>query len=207
MDYVEMEETHNSLEELAQPPLSSLRMRGDSSMSHSLCMSKAYGKDIIWLHSDLYDEYVHSLTIHVQDIASRRNILPSRSHGLLEAISNIGDGHSLGGLGEIVYFAGHVHLAPFTIHFLQDSEDIGVASEKPHIMSVSIEIESQAVLVAFEGPFSFSYATYGSQYDSHYGSLCCCCFYFCWEHDWGRDTLVGCVHGGIGFPHFLQYMF
>ena len=68
MDHVEMEEIHNSLGELSQPPLSSLRMRGDLSMSHSICMSKSYGKDIFWLHNDLYNEYVHSLhslTIYV----------------------------------------------------------------------------------------------------------------------------------------------
>ena len=34
MDHVQMEQIHNSLEELAQPPLFSLRMRGDSLLSH-----------------------------------------------------------------------------------------------------------------------------------------------------------------------------
>ena len=65
MDHVEMEEIHKSLEELTQPPLFSLRMRWDSSMSHSICMGKSYGKDTVWLHNNLYNEYVHSLTINV----------------------------------------------------------------------------------------------------------------------------------------------
>ena len=38
MDHVEMEE-------LAQPPLFSWRMRGGSSMSHSICMNKIFGKE------------------------------------------------------------------------------------------------------------------------------------------------------------------
>ena len=54
MDHVEMEEIHNSLEELAQPPLFSLRTRGDSSMSYFLCMRKTYGKGIDCFHNDLY---------------------------------------------------------------------------------------------------------------------------------------------------------
>ena len=103
MDHKEMEKIHNSLEELAQPPLFSLRMRGDSSMSHSICMSKTYGKGIVFLHDDLYNVYMHPLTIHVQDFAQRRNIIPSRLHGLLEAMSGF-DGHSLGGLGEEIYY-------------------------------------------------------------------------------------------------------
>ena len=81
MDHVEMEEIRNSLGDLTLPPLFSWRMRGDSSMSHSICMGKAYGKDIVWLHNDLYNEYVHSLTIYVQVIAPRRSILPYRLHG------------------------------------------------------------------------------------------------------------------------------
>ena len=47
MDHVEMKEIHDSLEELTQPPLFSLRMRGDISMSHSICMRKTYGKNIV----------------------------------------------------------------------------------------------------------------------------------------------------------------
>ena len=58
MDHVEMEEIHNSLGELTQPPLFSLIMRGDSNMSHSICMGKEYGKDTIWLHNDLCLKYV-----------------------------------------------------------------------------------------------------------------------------------------------------
>ena len=83
MDHVEMEEIHNSLEELAQPPLFSLGIRGDSSMSHSICMKNTYGKGIVCLHNELHNVSMHPLTIHVQDIAPRRRIIFSRPHGLL----------------------------------------------------------------------------------------------------------------------------
>ena len=69
MDHVEMEEIHNSLKELSQPPLSSLGMRGDLSMSHSISVIKVYGKDHVFMHNDLLDEYLHSFTIHVQAIS------------------------------------------------------------------------------------------------------------------------------------------
>ena len=120
-----MEEIHNSLEELAQPPLFSWRMRGDSILSHSICMSRNYGKGIFYLHDDLY---IHPLTIFVQDVAPRRSILSSRPHGLLEAMITIGD-HSLGGLGEEMYFGGHAHLAPYIMHFLHTFEESRTASK------------------------------------------------------------------------------
>ena len=78
-------------------------------------MSKTYGEVIDYLHDDLY---IHPLTIYVQDVAPRRSILFSRTHGLLEAMSTIGD-HSLGGLGEEIYFGGHMlTLQTYIIHFL-----------------------------------------------------------------------------------------
>ena len=40
--------------------------------------------------------------------------------------------------------------------------------EKPHILLFSIAVESQDALVALEGPFSFSFVTYGSKHDSHF---------------------------------------
>ena len=95
MDHVQMEETHKSLEELAQPPFFSLRMRGDSFLSHFICMIKAYGEGIVYFHDYFH---IHPLTIFVLDVAPRRRILLSRPHGLLEAMSTIGD-HSLGGIG------------------------------------------------------------------------------------------------------------
>ena len=51
--HVQMEEIHNSLEELAQPPLFSLRLRGDSILSHSICIRKTYGKGIVYFHDDI----------------------------------------------------------------------------------------------------------------------------------------------------------
>ena len=81
MDHVEMEEIHKSLMELSQPPLSSLGMRGDLSMDHSICVNKAYGKDHFCMHNDLYNEYMHSLTIHVQAISPSGRIIPYKILG------------------------------------------------------------------------------------------------------------------------------
>ena len=120
-----MEEIHNSLEELGQPPLCSLRMRGDSFLSHSICMRKTYVGGIVYLHDDLY---IHPLTIFVQDVAPRRSILISRPHALLEAISTMGD-QSLGALGEEMYFGGHAHLAPYIMHFLHTFEESRTVSK------------------------------------------------------------------------------
>ena len=55
---------HMEMEELAQPTRFPLRMRGDSSMSHSICMNKTYGKSLVDFHSNL-SIYVHILTIYV----------------------------------------------------------------------------------------------------------------------------------------------
>ena len=49
--------------------------------------------------------------------------------------------------------------------------------EKPHFLSHSFVVEGQTALFTFEGPLSFSLATYGSKHGSHYGSLYCCCLY------------------------------
>ena len=84
-------------------------------------MRKTYGKGIVYFHDD---RYIHPLTIYVQDVAPGRSILFSRPHGLLEAMSNIGD-HSLGVLGEEMNFGGHSHLAPYIIHFLHTYEESG----------------------------------------------------------------------------------
>ena len=65
MDHVEMGEIHNCTKELSQPPLSSLGMRWDLSMSHSISVRKVNGKDCLFMHNDLFDEYMHSFTIHV----------------------------------------------------------------------------------------------------------------------------------------------
>ena len=65
MDHVKVEKIHSSLGELAQPPLFSLRMRGDSSMNHSVCMRNTYGKGIVCLHNELYNVSMHPLIIHV----------------------------------------------------------------------------------------------------------------------------------------------
>ena len=56
---------HIEMEELAQPPLFTLRMREDSSMSHSICMSRTYGKGDDCLHDYLYDVCMYPLTIYV----------------------------------------------------------------------------------------------------------------------------------------------
>ena len=52
------------MEEFAQSTLFPLRMRGDSSMSHSIYMRKTYGGRIVDLHDD-FSIYMHLLTIYV----------------------------------------------------------------------------------------------------------------------------------------------
>ena len=102
MDYVERQEICKSVMGLSQPPLSSMGMRGDSSMDHSFFVRKAYGKDHVYMHNDLYNEYVHSLTIHVQAIAPSGSILPYKLHGHLWDINCVDQGHSLGGYREMI---------------------------------------------------------------------------------------------------------
>ena len=116
MDHVEMEETHNSLMELSQPPLSSWGTRGDLSMSHSIYVSRVYGKDLVFMHNDLYDEYLHPFTIHVQAIVRRGSILPYKLHGQLWAIKYVEHGHSLGGYREMIYHSGCAPKAPNISH-------------------------------------------------------------------------------------------
>ena len=65
MDHVEMEEVHNSLGELSQPPLSSFGIRVDLSMSHPIFMRRVYGNDHICMHNDVLDDYFHSFTMYV----------------------------------------------------------------------------------------------------------------------------------------------
>ena len=97
MDHVKMEEIHKFLMELSQPPISPLGMRGDISMSHSINMIEAYGKDHVLMHNDLFDEYFHSFTIHMQAISPSRSILPYKLHGQLWDINSFERGYSLGG--------------------------------------------------------------------------------------------------------------
>ena len=56
MDHVEMEEIHNSLMGLSQRPLSSLGMRGDLSMDHSICMNGNFGKEHAYVHNVSFDD-------------------------------------------------------------------------------------------------------------------------------------------------------
>ena len=87
MDHVEMEDIHKYLRDLSQPPLSSIGMRGDLSMRHSIRMMKVYGKDHVYMHNDLFDDYLHSFTIHVQAIA------PSRAFFHINFMTNFGHKH------------------------------------------------------------------------------------------------------------------
>ena len=96
---------HENMEEFAQSTLFPLRMRGDSSMSHSIYMSKTYGKSIVDLHSNL-SICMHLLTIYVKGFAQRRIIIPSRFDGLHKAIM---DDHSLRGCGEDIYHGECTH--------------------------------------------------------------------------------------------------
>ena len=105
---------HEEMEELAQSTLFPLRMREDSSMSHSIYMSKTYGKSIDDLHSD-FSVYMHLLTIYVQGFSQRRNTLPSIFYGLHKAIM---DDQSLRGYGEEISCGEHTHIAHDIIQFL-----------------------------------------------------------------------------------------
>ena len=107
---------HEKMEELAQSTLFPLRMRGDSSMSHSIYMRKTYGKSIVDLHRN-FSICMYLLTIYVQGFAQRRIVLPSRFYGLHKAIM---DDHSLRGNGEEIYYGEHVHHAYYILHFLQE---------------------------------------------------------------------------------------
>ena len=63
-------------------------------MSHSIGVSKVYGKDHVIMHNDLLNEYLHSFTIHVQAIVPRGRILPYKLHSQLGAMYNVEHGHS-----------------------------------------------------------------------------------------------------------------
>ena len=52
MDYLEIEERHNSLEELSQPLPFSFGMRGGPYTSHFTNLLKAYGKDFVSMHNN-----------------------------------------------------------------------------------------------------------------------------------------------------------
>ena len=97
---------YNSLKELSQPPLSSLGMRGDISMSHSISVRKVYGKGHAFVHNYLINDYFHSFTIHVQAITLNGIIIPYKLHGQLGAINSVEHGHSLGGYREMTYHLG-----------------------------------------------------------------------------------------------------
>ena len=122
MDHVEMEEILNSLMELSQLLLSSLGMRGDLSMSHPIYVRKVYGKDLIFMYDDLYDEYLYSFTIHVQAIVPWGSILPYKFHGQIWAINIVEHGHSLGGYRAMIYHFGCTPKAPNISHLFKTCE-------------------------------------------------------------------------------------
>ena len=108
---------HMEMGEPAQPPLSLLWMRGDSSMSSSIGMRRKHGKGVhCFSHDHLYDVCMHPLTIHVQENAPRKSIHFSRPHGLVEAIS-MTDGHYFRGFGGEICCGGHAHFSTCIIHF------------------------------------------------------------------------------------------
>ena len=98
---------HEEMEELSQSTIFILRMREDSSMSHSTYMRKKYGKSISGLHDD-FSIYMHLLTIYVQGFSQRMIIIPSRFDGLHKAIM---DDHSLSEYGEEISYGEHTHIS------------------------------------------------------------------------------------------------
>ena len=98
-------------------------------MSHLTIFNQVHGKDCIYVHHDSFTMYFHFLIIHVQDIYPTGGTISSRLHGLLEAIDNDYDGHSLGDLGEMISYAWYAQFAPYTIHLLQACEEIGATNK------------------------------------------------------------------------------
>ena len=98
-------------------------------MSHSIGMSKVYGKDHVYMHNDLLNEYFHSFTIHVQDIVPRGSILPYKIHGQIWAINCVDHDHSLGGYRELIYHLGCAPKAPDITHLLKTCEKNMAASK------------------------------------------------------------------------------
>ena len=122
MDFLKMEERHNSLEELSQPLPFSLRMRGSPSMRYFTILFKVNGKGCVYVHHDSLTIYFYSLAIHVQVISLRGGTLSYSLHGLPGAISNDEDGHSLGDMGEMISYSGCAQFSPHIIHLLQACE-------------------------------------------------------------------------------------
>ena len=122
MDHVDMGETHKSMKELSQPPLSSFRMRGDLSMDHSICMNRIVGKENVYVHNVSFDDYFHSFTMCIHAIDPRRSIIPYKLHGQIWAINISEHGHSLQGQREILYHCGCIHKAPNISHTFSHGE-------------------------------------------------------------------------------------
>ena len=105
-------------------PFFPLWMRGDSSMSPSIDMSREHGKGVhCFSHAHLYDTCMSPLTIHMQEKAPRRSIHFSRPHGLVRAVS-MANGHYLGGLGEDRYHGGHDQISASIIYLPRACEEI-----------------------------------------------------------------------------------
>ena len=128
MDHVDMGEIYNSLKELSQPPLSSLGVRGELSMDHSICMRRAYGKEHIYVQDVLLHDYLHSFTMYMQAISLGRSILPYKLHGQLWAVNIVEREHSLGGYREMIYHSGCTPKAPKISHLFKTCEKVMAAS-------------------------------------------------------------------------------
>ena len=91
-------------------------------MCSSDLVSTLYGKDLVFTHNDLYDEYLHSFTIHVQAIAPSRSIIPYKLNGQLGSTNIVEHVHSLGGYREMIYHSGCEPKAPNITHLLKSCE-------------------------------------------------------------------------------------
>ena len=129
MCHVELEERHESMKELFQPPLSSFGMRGDTSMHHSICMRRNCGEEYACVSNDSFYYDLYYFTMYVQAIAPKRSIIPHKLHGKLWVTKISEHGHSLGDQREILYHCGCIPKAPNISHTFSHSEMTWEASK------------------------------------------------------------------------------
>ena len=115
--------------ELLHPPLFSFGMRGDLSMGHSICMSRDYGKEHVYVHSVLLDDYLHSFKMYMQAISPRRSILPYKIQCQIWSINIVEHGHSLGGYREMIYHSRCTPKAPNISHIFSICEKTWATSK------------------------------------------------------------------------------
>ena len=115
MDIVEMEQQHDSKEELNQPSHSSLEEESRS-MHHSIDGRRIVGEEHALSTSVLYSNFMHYYTIFLQAMTPRRSNIFCKPHGQY-SVSKISElGHSLGRTRDIFHHDGCFPKAPNISH-------------------------------------------------------------------------------------------